>query len=146
MNLLLETSFIESYGLMIALAVILVVMIVMSYIRNKKFRDDANTLIAGLKVGDDVKTYSGLCGKIVDFSEVDGVKTAIIACDKMGYKGVFEIDVNAIYSKTGVLPEQQPEETPVEEVKEAPVVEEKQEVEQQPEKPKAKKSTKKKAE
>ena len=118
MNILLATekSFIESYGLMIALAIILVVMMVMSYIRNKKLRDEANTLIEGLKVGDDVKTYSGLCGKIVAFDEVDGTKTAIIKCDKQGYNGVFEIDINAIYSKTGVLPQAQPEvEQPVEE-------------------------------
>ena len=140
MNLLLEGSFLEAYGLMIALAIILVVMIVTSYIRNKKFREQANTLIEGLKVGDDVKTYSGLCGKIVGFGEVDGVKTAVIACDKFGYKGAFEIDINAVYSKTGVLAE---ESAPaVEEVKEeAPAVEPVEEVKE--EQPKAKKSRKK---
>ncbi len=106
MNLLLEGSFIDSYGLMIALVIILVVMIVVSYIRNKKFKDQAMSLIDGLKVGDDVKTYSGLCGKIVAFGEVDGVKTAVIACDKLGYNGAFEIDINAIYSKTGVVENQ----------------------------------------
>ena len=106
MNFLLQGqggSFIETYGLMIALAVILIVMIVVSYIRNKKLRDDAASLVNSLTIGDDVKTYSGLCGKIVAFSEVDGVKTALIECDKMGYKGVFEIDANAIYSKTGLI-------------------------------------------
>lgn len=126
MNILLEGSFIETYGLMIALAVVLIVMIVVSYIRNKKLRDDAATLINGLKIGDDVKTYSGLCGKIVAFSEVDGVKTALIECDKLGYKGVFEIDANAIYTKTGILPEQaETEKTEeVEDVKiEEPVIE-----------------------
>ena len=106
MKFLLENTFIETYGIMIALGVILIVMIVASYIRNKKLRDDAATLVNGLTVGDDVKTYSGLCGKIVAFSEVDGLKTALIECDKMGYKGVFEIDVNAIYTKTGIVAEQ----------------------------------------
>ena len=132
MNFLLAGSFIETYGLMIALAIVLVVMIVASYIRNKKLRDDAATLVNGLTVGDDVKTYSGLCGKIVAFSEVDGVKTALIECDKMGYKGVFEIDANAIYTKTGIIAEQpvdqkeETEEVSQEEPKiEEPVIEEK---------------------
>ena len=110
MNLLLEGNFIDSYGLMIALVVILVVMIIASYIRNRKFKNEAASLIEGLKVGDDVKTYSGFCGKIVAFGEVDGVKTAIISCDKQGYNGAFEIDINAIYSKTGILPEEQNQE------------------------------------
>ena len=72
MKFLLEGSFIETYGLMIALAVVLIVMIVVSYFRNKKLRDDAATLVNGLTVGDDVKTYSGLCGKIVALSLSDG--------------------------------------------------------------------------
>ena len=125
MNNLLLGSFIETYGLMIALAVVLVVMIVASYVRNKKLRDDATNLVNGLTVGDDVKTYSGLCGIIVAFSEVDGVKTALIECDKLGYKGVFEIDANAIYTKTGIVEQvaAAEEKTEVEEPKiEEPVI------------------------
>ena len=122
MKFLLEGSFIETYGLMIALAVVLIVMIVVSYFRNKKLRDDAATLVNGLTVGDDVKTYSGLCGKIVAFSEVDGVKTALIECDKLGFKGVFEIDANAIYAKTGIIVEEEKQED-VQKVEE-PVIEE----------------------
>ena len=125
MNILLEGNFIDSYGLMIALVIILVVMIIASYIRNRKFKEEANTLIAGLKVGDDVKTYSGLCGKIVAFGEIDGVKTAVIACNKLGYNGAFEIDINAIYSKTGVLPEEPKQETTETKVEESVLSEEK---------------------
>lgn len=150
MNLLLEGSFIDSYGLLIALVIILVVMIVASYIRNKKFKEEANTLLEGLKVGDDVKTYSGFCGKIVAFGEVDGVKTAIIACDKLGYNGAFEIDINAIYSKTGIVAEEVKTETEettevkpeIEQVIETEVAEQVTEIEEKQEPKKSKKKTK----
>ncbi len=99
MNILLaETSFIEQYGLLIALGIVLIGMLVFTFFRNKKFTDSAKSLIDGLKIGDKIKTYTGVYGTVVSFGEETDAKTVVIETGDENHKSFITVDSNVIYA------------------------------------------------
>lgn len=81
-------------------AVLLVLVIgifVLNYFRSKKNNENVKNMVDSLKVGDNVKTYSGLYGKIIEIVETTDGKVAILETGSEKNKGIFSIDINAIY-------------------------------------------------
>ena len=81
-------------------AVLLVLVIgifILNYFRSKKNQESMKNMVDGLKVGDNVKTYSGLYGKILEIVETTDGKVAVLETGSEKNKGIFSIDINAIY-------------------------------------------------
>lgn len=81
-------------------AVLLVLVIgifVLNYFKSKKNRETMKDMVDSLKVGDHVKTYSGLYGKIIEIVETTDGKVAVLETGTEKNKGIFSIDINAIY-------------------------------------------------
>lgn len=81
-------------------AVLLVLVIgifLLNYFRSKKNQESMKNMVDGLKVGDNVKTYSGIYGKIIEIVETTDGKVAVLETGSEKNKGIFSIDINAIY-------------------------------------------------
>jgi preprotein translocase YajC subunit len=81
-------------------AVLLVLVIgifVLNYFRSKKNQEQMKGMVNSLKVGDNVKTYSGLYGKIIEIIETTDGKVAVLETGTEKNRGIFSIDINAIY-------------------------------------------------
>ncbi|MFA6860758.1 MAG: preprotein translocase subunit YajC [Clostridia bacterium] len=100
MNLFLftETSTTPSWILPIVLLAILIGMFAFNTFRQKKYRESAEKLVSELKVGDKVKTYSGMYGTIVEIQNLDSGKVAVLKTGTENFVGFYSIDINAIYS------------------------------------------------
>lgn len=145
------------------LLVLVVGIFVLNYFRSKKNQENMKNMVDGLKVGDNVKTYSGLYGKIIEIVETTDGKVAVLETGSEKNKGIFSIDINAIYGidekkpvvydangnivdeneekveeNTEVKTEEQPVETKEEVATEQPV----EEVKAEPKKKRSKKETK----
>ena len=79
------------------LLVLVVGIFVLNYFRSKKNQEAMKNMVDGLKVGDNVKTYSGIYGKIIEIVETTDGKVAILETGSEKNKGIFSIDINAIY-------------------------------------------------
>ena len=133
-----------------------VVMLVIPSISNKKRAKEYNDMVNAIGVGDTVRTVGGIIGRIVKVSEKDGYKTFILETGAKNNKTTMEFDIASIYtvlnSKNKPVEKQEPtaKEEKVEEVKEekeakeeAPQTEEV--VAEKPEETKAAKKTSKKS-
>lgn len=133
-------------------AVLLVLVIgifVLNYFRSKKNQESMKNMVDSLKVGDNVKTYSGLYGKIIEIVETTDGKVAILETGSEKNRGIFSIDINAIYGvdeKKSVIhdadgniidPDEEKSEVKPEAIEEA-----KSETEQKPKKKRSKKAEK----
>lgn len=81
-------------------AVLLVLVIgifLLNYFRSKKNQESMKNMVDSLKVGDNVKTYSGIYGKIIEIVETTDGKVAVLETGSEKNKGIFSIDINAIY-------------------------------------------------
>lgn len=88
---------IAQWILPIVLLVLVVGIFILNYFRSKKSQETMKDMVDSLKVGDNVKTYSGLYGKIIEIVETTDGKVAILETGSEKNKGVFSIDINAIY-------------------------------------------------
>ena len=88
---------ITQWILPIVLLVLVVGIFVLNYFRSKKSQESMKNMVDSLKVGDNVKTYSGLYGKIIEIVETTDGKVAILETGSEKNKGIFSIDINAIY-------------------------------------------------
>lgn len=88
---------ITQWILPIVLLVLVVGIFILNYFRSKKSQESMKNMVDSLKVGDNVKTYSGLYGKIIEIVETTDGKVAILETGSEKNKGIFSIDINAIY-------------------------------------------------
>ena len=101
-----------------------VVMLVIPSISNKKRAKEYNDMVNAIGVGDTVRTVGGIIGRIVKVSEKDGYKTFILETGAKNNKTTMEFDIASIYtvlnSKNKPVEKQEPtaKEEKVEEVKE----------------------------
>lgn len=110
MNMLLEGSFFQNYGLLIILVVALVAMFVWNYFRQKKYQQQEEQMIQEIKIGTKVRTYAGVYGTIVGIYESTEGRVAILSLDG---KATMEVDFRSIYGIDN--------KTKIEDVKEEPV-------------------------
>lgn len=81
-------------------AVLLILVIgifILNYFRSKKNQENMKNIVSSLKVGDNVKTYSGLYGKILEIIETTDGKVAVLETGTEKNRGIFSIDINAVY-------------------------------------------------
>ena len=97
-------SWIEQYWIFIVLAVVLVALYVVSYVRRRKQTQQVADTLNGLKVGDKVKTYSGFYGTIVSIKETTDGKVALLETGEGKTKSFLEIDMNAIFGVDAKAP------------------------------------------
>ncbi len=95
---LLEGSFFETYGLMIILIVFLVFMLVFSASKRKKDAKMAEDFANNLKIGDKIKTYSGIYGRIISIKDTPNGKICIIETGEGKHVSYMAVDVYAIYN------------------------------------------------
>ncbi len=79
------------------LLVLVIGIFLLNYFRSKKNQESMKNMVDGLKVGDNVKTYSGIYGKIIEIVETTDGKVAVLETGSEKNKGIFSIDINAIY-------------------------------------------------
>ena len=89
---------ITSWILPAVLLVLVIGIFVLNYFRSKKSREEMKNVINSIKVGDNVKTYSGFYGKVVEITETTDGKVATIQTGDEKHKSYISIDMNAIYS------------------------------------------------
>lgn len=110
MNMLLESSFFQNYGLLIILVVALVAMFVWNYFRQKKYQQQEEQMMQEIKIGTKVRTYAGVYGTIVGIYESTEGRVAILSLDG---NATVEVDFRSIYGIDN--------KTKIEDVKEEPV-------------------------
>ncbi|MBE5734992.1 MAG: hypothetical protein E7361_00870 [Clostridiales bacterium] len=147
MNLLLENAGMPSWGLLIIFVVLIVVMIVPTYLRNKKLNSKRIEMMGQLKPGDTIITTAGVFGKILSVRETTIGRVFVIETGDANHKSYQEIHADAIMDidnkRDIILDAQGNDITFAEEDK---VVENKEEVKEEivetkEEKPKTKKTT-----
>ena len=147
MNLLLENAGMPSWGLLIIFVVLIVVMIVPTYLRNKKLNGKRIEMMGQLKPGDTIITTAGVFGKILSVRETTIGRVFVIETGDATHKSYQEIHADAIMDidnkRDIILDAQGNDITFAEEDK---VVEKKEEVKEEivetkEEKPKTKKTT-----
>lgn len=79
------------------LLVLVIGIFLLNYFRSKKNQESMKNMVDALKVGDNVKTYSGIYGKIIEIVETTDGKVAVLETGSEKNKGIFSIDINAIY-------------------------------------------------
>lgn len=120
----------------IALIGLVVLMLVLPMITQKKRNKEYATMLESLTVGDTVKTIGGVIGRVTKIQDRNGTKTFIMETGLKNAKTTMEFDVAAVgyilNDKTPKAPaekvevkEEVKEEVKAEEVKEAPKAEEK---------------------
>lgn len=92
-----ENAGITQWILPIVLIVLVIGIFILNYFRSKKNRENMQNMVEGLKVGDKVKTYSGIYGTILEIVETTDGKVAVLETGSEKNKGIFSIDINAIY-------------------------------------------------
>lgn len=81
----------------VVLLVLIIGIFILNYFRSKKNQQSMKDMVESLKVGDSVKTYSGIYGKIIEIVETTDGKVAVLETGSENNKGIFSIDINAIY-------------------------------------------------
>lgn len=79
------------------LLVLIIGIFLLNYFRSKRNQESMKNMVDSLKVGDNVKTYSGIYGKIIEIVETTDGKVAVLETGSEKNKGIFSIDINAIY-------------------------------------------------
>ena len=91
-------NFFQDWGLLIILVVFLVFMLVFSASKRKKDAQMAEDFANNLKVGDKIKTYSGIYGKIISIKDTPSGKVATIETGEGKNVSYMTVDVFAIYN------------------------------------------------
>lgn len=92
-----STSSVAQWILPVVLLVLIIGIFILNYFRSKKNQQSMKDMVESLKVGDNVKTYSGIYGKILEIVETTDGKVAVLETGSENNKGIFSIDINAIY-------------------------------------------------
>ena len=85
-TLLENGNFFQSYGLLIIMIALIAIILVFSATRRKKEAKMADEFVNNLKVGDKVKTYSGIYGTVLSLKETPNGKIAVIETGERGSK------------------------------------------------------------
>lgn len=113
---------ITMYILLGVLVVALVAMIIVSSMRNKKSRQEAEKLVNSVRPGNKVKTIGGVCGIVVEVDAEEGTFVLETGSETSG-KCYMKFDKQAIYQTDAVTDGAKEEEKPL--PVEEPVSEEK---------------------
>lgn len=103
-NLLLEATPEAGAGLgnqwwiYLILIGMVIVMLVVPSISNRKRAKEYNDMVNAIGVGDTVRTVGGIIGRIVKVSEKDGYKTFILETGAKNSKTTMEFDIASIYT------------------------------------------------
>jgi len=97
-NLLESSGFFETYGIFIILIAFIVIMLVTGSVRRKKEQQVAQTFVDNLKVGDKIKTYSGIYGKIIELKTINNIKVAVVETGEGKNTSFLTIDIFSIYN------------------------------------------------
>ena len=92
------SNFFQEWGILIILVVFLIFMLVFSASKRKKDAQMAEDFANNLKVGDKIKTYSGIYGKIVSIKDTPSGKVATIETGEGKNVSYMTVDVFAIYN------------------------------------------------
>lgn len=92
---LLQGSFMEKYGVLLIFVVAFIFICFINYSRSKQYMEAEDKMISELKVGADVKTKSGMYGKIHAINETKDGKIAVLETDS---GALISFDIRAIYS------------------------------------------------
>lgn len=87
----------STWIILIVLLVVLVVMYIFSYIKRKKYNQEAIAMIDALKPGDKVKTYSGIYGTIVSIRETTDGKVVTLETGDGKHVSYVTVDTSVIY-------------------------------------------------
>ena len=104
-------SFFQEWGILIILVVFLIFMLVFSASKRKKDAKMAEDFANNLKVGDKVKTYSGIYGKIISITDTPNGKVATIETGEGKNVSYMSVDVYAIYNIEAPVNEKKVEST-----------------------------------
>ncbi len=96
MNLLLESSGMPTWGLLIVFVVLIAIMIIPTYLRNKKENAKRQEVMSQLKTGDSIITTAGVFGKIVSVRETTIGRVYVIETGDDSHKSYQEIHADAI--------------------------------------------------
>ena len=152
MNLLLEGAGMPAWGILIVFVVLIAVMIIPTYLRNKKENARRNEIMSQLKTGDSIITTAGVFGKIISARETTMGKVYVIETGDSTHKSYQEIHADAIMAvdtKKDIVLDAEgnditfAEEDKKEEVKEVTNKETKEEKSEEPAKTEQKKTTRK---
>ena len=133
LNLLLEeasgaakTGIGNTWWIYVVLILLVVAMLVLPTITNRKREKEYNSMLDKIRVGDEVRTIGGVIGRITKITEKNGVKSFILETGARGSKTTMEFDMAAIgvVLKSTYVEEEKPaekeekaEEKPAEEAK-----------------------------
>lgn len=96
-NLLLEGgNSTSSIVMLVVLGILIVLMLVLPSISNKKRVAAYREMQDGLKAGDKVQTVGGIIGRIVRINEKDGIKTMVLETGDREHKMYIEFNLDAI--------------------------------------------------
>ena len=93
-----DPGFWGQYGILLILVAFLAILIVFSSIKRKKEVKVAQEFAENLKVGDKVKTYSGIYGKIISIKDSPNGKVVTIETGEGKNVSYLSVDIFAIYS------------------------------------------------
>lgn len=97
-NLLLDAAATpaNTWWIYILLIGLVLVMLIVPSITNRKRVKEYNQMINGVKVGDTVRTVGGVIGRITKINEKDGYKTIILETGAKNAKTTMEFDMASI--------------------------------------------------
>lgn len=112
-----------SWWIYLILLGLVVLMLVLPTITNRKRMKEYDQMVNALHVGDTVRTVGGVIGRITKISEKDGVKTFILETGAKNNKTTMEFDIGSVGTvlKSTAKPEEKAQK---EEKKEEPKAEE----------------------
>ena len=87
----------DSWWIYLVLIGLIIVMLVIPSISNRKRSKEYNEMINNISVGDTVRTVGGVIGRIVKINEKDGYKTIILETGAKNSKTTMEFDMASIY-------------------------------------------------
>ncbi len=115
-----------SWWIYLILLGLVVLMLVLPTITNRKRMKEYDQMVNALHVGDTVRTVGGVIGRITKISEKDGVKTFILETGAKNNKTTMEFDIGSVGTvlKSTAKPEEKAQKEEKEEKKEEPKAEE----------------------
>lgn len=85
-----------SWVIYVILIALVVVMLVLPTITNKRRMKEYNTMLDQLRVGDEVRTIGGIIGRVTKISNKGEVKTFTLETGSKGSKTTMEFDLSAV--------------------------------------------------
>jgi len=86
----------NNYVLLGVLAVMMIIMLVLPSVTQKKRIKEFNDMVDNLRVGDEIRTIGGIIGRIVKINNRDYGKTIVVETGDKGTKSTMEFDVAAV--------------------------------------------------